>query len=56
MYLYIKIHKDIGDQIVLMGDLNNFGREEYFSLIKPVVNKEPYCGTSFLIQANRHQK
>ena len=54
MYLDIKRHKDIGDQIVLMGDLNDFIREEYFSLIKPVVNHEPYCGTSLLIKANDH--
>ena len=27
MYLYIKRHKDISDQIVLMGDPNNFVRE-----------------------------
>ena len=56
MYLDIKRHKDIGHQIVLMGDLNNFGREAYFILIKPVVNQEPYCGTSLLIQANNHHK
>ena len=45
MYLDIKRHKEIGDQIVIMGDLNYFGREAYFSLIKPVVNQEPYWGT-----------
>ena len=56
MYLEIKGHKDISDQIVIMGDLNYFGRESYFSLIKTVVNQEPYCGTSLLIQENHHQK
>ena len=45
MYLDIKRHKDIGDQIFLMDDLKDFKREAYFSLIKPVVNQEPYCGT-----------
>ena len=49
MYLDTKRHKDIGD-------LNDFGIEEYFSLIKPVTNQEPYCGTSLLIQANHHHK
>ena len=56
MFLDINRHKDIGDQIFLMGDLNNFGREAYSSVIKPVVNQEPYYGTSLLIQANHHQK
>ena len=56
MYLDITRHKDISDQIVLLGDLNDFGREAYFSLIKPVVNQEPYGGTSLLIQANHHHK
>ena len=56
MYLDITRHKDISDQIVLLGDLKDFGREAYFGLIKPVVNQEPYCGTSLLIQANHHQK
>ena len=50
MYLDIKRHKDIGDQTVLMGDLNYFGRKASFSLIKTVVNQEPYCITSLLIQ------
>ena len=56
MNLDIKRHKDIGDQIFLMDDLKDFGREAYFSLIKPVVNQEPYCGTSLLSQANKNQK
>ena len=56
MYLDIRRHKDISDQIVIMVNPNEFGREAYFSLIKPVVNQVPYCGTSLLIHANHHQK
>ena len=56
MYLDIKRRKDIGGKIFLMGDLKDFGREAYFSIIKPVVNQEPYCGTSMLVQTNNHQK
>ena len=56
MYLDIKRHKDIGDQIFIMGDLKDLGREAHFSLIKPVVNPEPYFVTSLLIKANCHHK
>ena len=45
MDLDTKRRKDIGDQVFLMDDLKDFGRQAYFSIIKPVVNKEPYCAT-----------
>ena len=51
MYLDINRRKDIGVQIFLMGDFNDFVIDAYFSLIKPVVNQETYCGTSFQYRA-----
>ena len=46
MYLDIKRHKDIWEQIFLMGDLKYFGREAYFSLIK-YFGREAYFSLSF---------